>query len=1019
MKETAGTITNPSDGSTYTASSDWNSKGTQLGTSEYYCIYNGSGNTVTVTNLSQGTLYVVQAFEYNGTLTGTVYNISTATGNPNSQATLSSTPTLIADPTSLSGFTTDAGTVSGNQTYSISGSSLTPPDDFITITAPTNFEVSSNGTNYYSSVDIPYSGDVLNSTTIYVRIASTSSTGNVSGNVSNDGGGVSSPVNVAVSGFVYAASPTTQPTSLSFSNITHNSLDISWTAGNGTNTIVLMKSGSAVNSDPVKGTSYNANNIFGSGDQIGTGNYVMYNSTGTSVSVTGLSANTTYYIALYSFNGSGTIVNYLLTSPLTGNQITSYPPATTYTWTGASSYEWTTAANWSPSRTTPSNSDILQFNSGNTHLVQGVPNETIGRLIVSNNTVVNFQTSSDGNTLTISGGTGVDLNVEAGSQLNINDPSYYFYLLLAAGTTGTISGNMTFSNKAHKLTATDTNGITFNNGSFFTAGTSFSGNAFGTTNLNSVVFASGSTYVFNSGGNPFGAGQPSSVVVFQTGSLYKHSPNITNLSPSFSGRTYANFEYDANGISTSATGSSPVSIENLTITSGTFNFNVTGTPGHSIKGNISVSNSATLNFSPASAGTTNINGSSAQYIANNGTLSFGSYSTINISNSNGLTLNSDVTFNNLTMTSGNIFVGNNKTLKVNGTYTNSSPSATNMIVLDDGTNSGTFSKRFSGTGSFTFPVGDSRGTAEYSPVDITFNSGTFSSAYLSVQLSNTKNASNASTIDYLNRYWTLTPTGISSPNYNVTLNYVDADISGTETNLYFGKLDGVTWTGLGIVDYANNKMSATELTAFSTFTGGEQGFMPVELSSFTANINERNVNLNWTTATEINNSGFEIQRSDVKGETSDGWTKVTFVNGNGTKNTPTNYSFEDKKLNTGKYNYRLKQIDYNGNFEYFNLKSEVEIGTPKKFEISQNYPNPFNPSTKIDVDLPFDSKVMLKVYDISGREIKTLINETKQAGYYTVEFNNYNIASGVYFYRINAEGNGQNFVMTKKMLMIK
>jgi hypothetical protein len=193
------------------------------------------------------------------------------------------------------------------------------------------------------------------------------------------------------------------------------------------------------------------------------------------------------------------------------------------------------------------------------------------------------------------------------------------------------------------------------------------------------------------------------------------------------------------------------------------------------------------------------------------------------------------------------------------------------------------------------------------------------------------------------------------------------------------------------------------------------GPMPVELSSFTSNVISRDVKLNWITASEINNAGFEILRSAQN----DIWIKVGYVKGNGTRTTATNYSFEDKKLITGKYQYRLKQIDYNGNFEYHNLANIVEIGIPNKFNISQNYPNPFNPITKIDFDLPYDSKVTIKLYDISGREVMTLVNETKTTGYYTVQMNGINLASGMYFYRITANGNGQIFVNVKKLVLIR
>ncbi len=191
--------------------------------------------------------------------------------------------------------------------------------------------------------------------------------------------------------------------------------------------------------------------------------------------------------------------------------------------------------------------------------------------------------------------------------------------------------------------------------------------------------------------------------------------------------------------------------------------------------------------------------------------------------------------------------------------------------------------------------------------------------------------------------------------------------------------------------------------------------LPVELSSFTSVINRRDVTLNWTTASETNNSGFEIERSTVSGS----WNKIGFVSGNGTSTTPHSYSFVDRGLNSGKYNYRLKQVDFNGNHEYFNLNNEVNVGIPVKFDLSQNYPNPFNPSTKINFDLPYDSKVNIKLFDMSGREVGALVNDVRTAGYYTVDFNASNVSSGVYFYRISAEGSGNNFTMTKKMMLVK
>jgi len=194
--------------------------------------------------------------------------------------------------------------------------------------------------------------------------------------------------------------------------------------------------------------------------------------------------------------------------------------------------------------------------------------------------------------------------------------------------------------------------------------------------------------------------------------------------------------------------------------------------------------------------------------------------------------------------------------------------------------------------------------------------------------------------------------------------------------------------------------------------GPENNTLPVELASFTSSVNGSNAKLEWITQSELNNSGFEIQRTAAN---ENNWKKISFMQGNGTTNQSQNYSYEDKNLSSGKYQYRLKQIDFNGNYEYFSLSNEVEIGVPKKFNLSQNYPNPFNPATKINFELPQYSKVKLSVFDVSGKLVSEIINGEKAAGYYTVEFNGANLASGTYFYHIQAG----DFSAVKKMVLVK
>ncbi|MFZ1320481.1 MAG: FG-GAP-like repeat-containing protein [Ignavibacteria bacterium] len=191
--------------------------------------------------------------------------------------------------------------------------------------------------------------------------------------------------------------------------------------------------------------------------------------------------------------------------------------------------------------------------------------------------------------------------------------------------------------------------------------------------------------------------------------------------------------------------------------------------------------------------------------------------------------------------------------------------------------------------------------------------------------------------------------------------------------------------------------------------------LPVELSSFTSSINLNSVKLNWSTSSEQNNSGFEIQRADKITEGQEGWKKIDFINGAGNSNTEKIYSYEDKNLASGKYKYRLKQIAFNGNLEYHELSNEVVIGIPSSTELMQNYPNPFNPVTNISYRLSENGFVSLRVFDNSGREVKTLVNEFKEAGYYTNVFNGSDLASGVYFYKLSFG----DFVQTKKLSLVK
>ncbi|MCG6915766.1 S8 family peptidase, partial [bacterium BMS3Abin03] len=187
--------------------------------------------------------------------------------------------------------------------------------------------------------------------------------------------------------------------------------------------------------------------------------------------------------------------------------------------------------------------------------------------------------------------------------------------------------------------------------------------------------------------------------------------------------------------------------------------------------------------------------------------------------------------------------------------------------------------------------------------------------------------------------------------------------------------------------------------------------LPVELISFSSVIRCKRIILKWETQTEINNYGFEIQRSDDRNE----WNILGFVEGNGNSNSPKSYSYFDEGIKlTGKYYYRLRQIDNDGSSNYSEIL-EVNIGLPDELELKQNYPNPFNPTTTISFSIPQTGEVVLTVYNALGESVKTVAKGFLEQGEYSFSFNAEGLTSGIYIYRLRM---GET-ILTRKMLLLK
>lgn len=588
----------------------------------------GFGTSVVLAQVSgtvhSTTVYVRYAPTTDGGHSGDISHAST--GAP-TQLLAASGTTIFPQVTITGAFTTVTNQVintsTGGQLFTIEGKNLT---DNITISAPANFEVSSasSTSGFGSSIIFTQSAGSVAATNFWIRYNPATLLTHSDNVVAASSGATSQ--SIAVNGNAITTEPTA-PSFISTGTTTTSSVELSFGGGDGARRIVVAHQGIAIDSNPVDGTTYFANANFGSGSQIGTGNYVVYAGTGSSVTVTGLGGGTKYYFTVYDYNDAGLAgaENYL--TP--GNSTNKTTPTATYVWNVASG-NWDEANNWNPARTMPSNTDILIFDGA----VQANPAvtinfstiNTIGQLKFINNTNTQITIDSDAtlNLQTAVDQAGDDFVVEAGSALTVSATSSSKKLLiyLKTGKTGAVAGAVTLegsASAAHRLIPEDVNALTFQTGSTFTAGTFFSGYPFGIAS-GSVTVKTGATYVRKSGSGPFGAPVGFEILTFESGSTYRHE---ATTAPDLSGRTYGHFELNHPDFNQpNLTGAGTLSVENLTVMAGTaMGINLTGTIN--IKGNITV-NAGNLSFGPGSPNTINLSANGSQTISGSGGLSFNS-----------------------------------------------------------------------------------------------------------------------------------------------------------------------------------------------------------------------------------------------------------------------------------------------------------------------------------------------------------------------------------------------------------
>lgn len=544
------------------------------------------------------------------------------------------------------------------------------------------------------------------------------------------------------------------------------------------------------------------------------------------------------------------------------------PAQTVYAWLGITS-DFAAQGNWIPTRMTPATDDILVFNGGGTATVTNVTAQTIGEFHIQGNTSVNLSVPA-ARTLTVAGGSApVDFVVQPGCTLTYSG-GFALTIALGPSAVGAVDGNVVFTSTGntipHRLTAVNqggtVEGLSFNSGSTFqfAPGGSGAGNPFGTAALNSVRFKSGSTFYqggttsgpsVGTGSNPFGATAPNSVLIMDAGSTFYNWTSVLSAA----GRTYGHYVQDNRGAAVAPGGSTTWVVQgDFTVKStsiGNTQFDGTANPLLRVDGNLTVEAGGRLN--DATGGVDPTSGESAVHVKGNVTLNGPQVSmqpngirpwVLNGTTQQQVTLSSDVAFNGLRVDNpaGARLMSNvaangvlnlaNGVVDTNGFTLTAADGAANLLRTS-GFVAGTLARAIgASTGARSFPVGTA---GQYSPVDVDLTVAPAAPGTLAVTATAADHpGSNDPTLS-INRYWTLSPTGLAGFTADLTFHYLDADLGAVnEATLVAGRsLGGFNWQVFTpTLDTVANTAKATGVTAFSDWTLGDPAAVPVAVSAF-------------------------------------------------------------------------------------------------------------------------------------------------------------------------------------------
>lgn len=888
-----------------------------------------------------------------GDVTTTGDESGTATGNE--QTIISATAPVITVTGALSAFAnTSAGANSSSQSYSVEGANLT---ENITITAPTNFTVSTDDASFLSSVELTESGGTVNSTTIYVRFQPSSGNGANPGNITHVSGAATTQ-NQAVSGFAYAAEPTTPASSLSFTSVGETSFTLNWTRGDGDSVLVVMKADSAVTFDPSDKTTYSVNAAFGTSTLLGTASYGVYKGTGDSVAVTGLSASTTYHVEVFEFNvGSAALThNYNVSSTLVGSQETNAP--------------------------------IWVINE-----VLADPDATNGD---ANGDGVVSTTNDEFIEIVYQGNVTIDIS---GWKINdLNGTKHVF-------PTGTIVQ----PNQAIVVFGGGTPTGNFGSSLVFTASTSTlsinnSNETMSLLNDSDVVIAS------EAFGSDTGDNQSVTRDSDLIGSFVKHSVATGSSGSLFSPGTKINGTafYTPSIQITGTAGwrmlSSPK--KGFTVSDISDNTAIQGVTGGTNAG--STSNFYTYNSSGAFASPTNVSTAFGDgygfitYFYNNATAGSTVFPiTLDVSGTEPSS-DVDVTLNTSTQVNSSYFtmVGNPFASNLN----------TNSITVTGGTIQANI--QFWNNVAGAYAIQDRTGPFVVAPWSGFWVES--SDAATSIKIPTSGKTTSAAGTSYFAKE---VAGSLSDLKFELKSSYnIDAAIQvqfREQANLGWDLWDASKFTSLN-EEYALLGFQATarrNLKAVESLPNdlSEVVELPMEVLLSGAT---QEVNLSWNSLANFPESWtFTLIDSETKSSINLREVQTySFVAQGSVAKATTQASKSPLASATG--SSRLTLVINPGT-----ATTAIEAGNsvPTQTSLAQNFPNPFNPSTTISFGLPTQSQVRLSVFDMLGREVSVLVNGVKAAGNYELSFDASRLSSGMYIYRLEANGS----VLTKKMTLIK